>query len=65
MSILNRIKKSVALTALSLLAVIGLTSKQVRTQRNMSRSKYLPHHSEREAVRRRRQMAAGTLRAGL
>jgi hypothetical protein len=60
---IGRAKRQLALTALSLLAVIGMTSKQVRTQRNMSRSKYVPHQGARECARRRRQMESGMLRA--
>jgi hypothetical protein len=65
MNMFSRAKRSLAITAMTLLAVVGLTSKEVRAVsfKRMSRSKYVPHHSAREAARRRRQMEAGTLRA--
>ena len=56
MSIRSRFKDSLNAAALTLLALVGLTSR-------MSRSRYLPHQGVRECARRRRQMDSGMLRA--
>ncbi len=62
MSIAGRIKARIALTALSLLALVGMSAKTV-AQRQIGRSKYLPHDGARAQARRRRQIESGMLRA--
>ncbi len=63
MSIADRIKSRIALTALTLLAIVGLSPKQLALERMTGGNKYVPHQGEREMARRRRQIESGMLRA--
>ncbi len=62
MSIVGRIKSQVALTALSLLALVGMTPEKLAREK-LGGNKYVPHQGEREMARRRRQIESGMLRA--
>jgi hypothetical protein len=65
MSIRSRFKNSLNAAALTLLAIVGMSPKNVRKSftSRINRSRYTPHQGARECARRRRQMDSGMLRA--
>lgn len=52
MNIIRKISAQVKLTALTLLALVGLRESKAQVSRRMSRSKYDPHQGKRECARR-------------
>lgn len=56
MNIIKKISAQVKLTALTLLALVGLKESKAQVSRRMSRSKYDPHQGKRECARRRHQI---------